>query len=97
MIEPITADDRFPVDMLKLSRNKMNRGELIPEAAQLGMTAITLRLTAKHDLSEQGFPPERYQAACIEIFGMEAPAPHCRACIGAQANTNDSSRRGRLS
>lgn len=56
------ADDRIRVDMMKIKFNKVNRCDQIPEAAELGMIAITLRLTAMHGLSEQWFPAERYQA-----------------------------------
>lgn len=83
--------------MLKVSCNKDDRIDLVPEATQLGMTAITLRLTAQHGLSEQCFAPECYQAGSVEIFGVEAPEPHCGARIRAETKTDGSNRRGRLS
>lgn len=62
MVEPMPADDRIRVNMMNRKYNKANRCDQIPEAAQLGMTAITLRFSENHGLSEQWFPAGRYQA-----------------------------------
>ena len=68
IIEPVPADDRLRVDCLEVGRNQRDSVDLAPEAEQLRMAAIAPRLTTKHGLSKQRFPPKRHKSKRIEVF-----------------------------
>jgi hypothetical protein len=80
-IERVAAPLGFPQYRVEISVDGCARRGMRTEALELGVLPIAARASAKHRLREQSLPPERDQAARVEMARVQRPEPHHVVCV----------------
>jgi hypothetical protein len=80
-IERVAAPLGFLQHRVEISVDGCARRGVRTEALELGVVPIATRAPAKHRLREQSLPPERDQAARVEMARMQRPEPHHVVCV----------------
>jgi len=75
-VETVTPPGGFDMNGLQIGGNRFQGRWRVTEANKLGMVGVTACLPPKDCLCQQGFTPERDEAANVQVFRMKCPKAH---------------------
>jgi hypothetical protein len=72
----VSATRAVRVNATKILRDRATRRHLSAESMQLRVLRVSVRAKAQYGLRQERLPPQRNEAAGVEVLGMHGPQPH---------------------